>query len=230
MAEQGNVVLGYCSDDILMLDIDNQTQETTIEFAKNYAEFHDLGKVLVMKTSEIYQLDLFDNIVNCYCIIFGKCPLPWEEIKWHITEARRLGMIERSFTELRKYGYITIRANPKNSSIPYPKIVGYYGEGDNKGVMAYLRHWKNCRGLGRKEDSSESPEGEPEPDEKGLPSVLRTHDDTTDFPKPKTHWITVEERAQRRRKYPTDVYKRDVIRDLEKRIIVGIENWKELQF
>lgn len=150
---EGNVVLGYCSDTVLMLDIDNQMEEAVKDFAIRYAKFHDLGSVLILRTSESGQMDLFGNKLASFAAIFGKCPLGWEEIRWHVTEARRLGMIERSFLALRKFGYVTIRANPKNKRTPRPKIVAYYRNGDKTGIFRYLGFYVMCKELGRKEEN-----------------------------------------------------------------------------
>lgn len=117
---EGNVVLGYTSDTLLMLDCDLKREDEVKEFAREYAEFHDLGSALVMITSDTGQLDLLGTPVKNYCIIFGKV-LDWEEIRWHINECLRLGMINRAFAVLRDFGSITIRVNPKNRRIPYPK-------------------------------------------------------------------------------------------------------------
>lgn len=150
---EGNVVLGYCSDTTLMLDVDNQMEEVVKDFAIRYTKFHDLGSVLIIKTSEGGQQDLFGNTLGSFAIIFGKCPISWEEIKWHVTEARRLGMIERSFLALRKFGYITIRVNAKNDRTPCPEIVAYYRNGDKTGIFRYLRFYAMCKKLGRKEEN-----------------------------------------------------------------------------
>ena len=123
MSDDGNVVLAYTSDCLLMLDVDLKRQDETVEFAREYTLAQDLGSALVMMTSDIGQLDLELKPLKSFCVIFGKCPLDWEEIKWHLTEARRLGMIQRSFLALRKFGYITIRVNAKNNRISYPKKV-----------------------------------------------------------------------------------------------------------
>jgi hypothetical protein len=149
---EGNVVLGYCSDTTLMLDVDNQMEETVRDFAFSYTKHHRLGSVLIVKTSECGQLNLFGNRLASFAVIFGKCPLGWEEIQWHVTEARRLGMIERSFLRLRKFGYITIRVNDKNNRVPHPKIVGYYRNGDKTGIFRYLGFYSRCRKLGCKEE------------------------------------------------------------------------------
>lgn len=69
-------------------------------------------------------------------------------IQWHITECRRLGVIERAFANLRKFGFITIRVNFKNSKIPSPKPLYYFHNGDNRGITAFVQHWRMCKDLG----------------------------------------------------------------------------------
>lgn len=149
MRDDGNVVLAYQSDCVLMLDCDLKREDEVIEFAKEYAKFHDLGSALVMKTSENGQVDLFGEPLANFCIIFGKV-LSWEEIRWHIREAYRLGMVKKDFTALRDFGFITIRVNAKNNKIPHPKIVYYFPKGDNRGVKGFLKHWVMCKNLGRR--------------------------------------------------------------------------------
>ena len=146
-SSSGNVVLAYTSDCVLMLDCDLKRQDEVIEFAEEYAKFHDLGSSLVCETSDSSQVDLYGKRLGNYAIIFGKI-LGWEEIRWHIKEAYRLGMVNRGFTALRRFGSITIRVNAKNDEIPYPKIVYYFRNGDRRGVMGFLRHWVMCRNLG----------------------------------------------------------------------------------
>ena len=92
--DKGNVILAFTSDTVLMLDCDLKREDEVIEFAEEYAKFHKLGSVLVMKTSDSNQLDLYGNRLGNYCVIFGK-PLSWEEIRWHIKEAYKLGMLTR---------------------------------------------------------------------------------------------------------------------------------------
>jgi len=148
MKDEGNVVIGFTSNSILMLDCDNKRLGEVVKFAREYAKFHDLGSALVMKTSESKQLDLSLKPLANYCIIFGRV-LSWEEIRWHIQEAYRLGMVDRKFLEMRKFHYITIRVNAKNLEKPAPKIVYYFHNGDSTGIIEFLTFWRMCRGLGR---------------------------------------------------------------------------------
>jgi hypothetical protein len=86
--------------------------------------------------------------VGNYCIIFGKV-LPWDEIKWHVQEAYRLGMVDKKFREIRKFGSITIRVNPRTTRYPPPKPLYYFRKGDSRGITAFIRHWKMCRNMGK---------------------------------------------------------------------------------
>jgi hypothetical protein len=145
---EGNVVLAYTSDSQLMLDCDLKREDEVKEFAREYAESNDLGSSAVFKTSDTNRVDLFGKRLGNYCIIFGKV-LSWEEIQWHITECRRLGIIERAFANLREFGFITIRVNSKNNKIPPPKPLYYFRNGDNRGITAFTKHWKMCRKMGK---------------------------------------------------------------------------------
>ena len=149
---EGNVVLGYCSKTFLMLDVDNQNDEEYVGgFAKRYTRFHHLGSTLVIRTSEDLR-NMYGNTLKHFGIIFGK-PLSWREIKWHVREAYRLGMVDEKFLNLRKFGYITIRVNAKNNMIPCPRISYYYRNGDRTGIFRYIRFYVMCKKLGREEDN-----------------------------------------------------------------------------
>ena len=106
-----------------------------------------MGSSLVVKTSDNYLTDFFGNKLGKYCVVFGK-PLSWEEISWHIKEARRLGMIERAFTKLRKFGYITERVNAKNNNTPAPKIIKFYANGSMIGIRDYVRFLNRYGNMG----------------------------------------------------------------------------------
>jgi hypothetical protein len=149
-SKDGNVVLGFCSNNILMLDLDLHTEKVVFKFSKSYAVFHKLGSALLLKTSESTQIDLFGNNLSKYAVVFGAL-LDWEEISWHVKEARRLGMVERSFLNLRKFGFITIRVNAKNNKIPPPKTVAFFHLGDKTGIVNFIKFSNNCKDLGRLE-------------------------------------------------------------------------------
>jgi hypothetical protein len=153
-SKDGNIVIGFCTDTFLMLDLDLHAEAVAKRFSKTYSEFHGLGSALLILTSESTQVDLFGNKLNKYAVIFGK-PLTWDVILWHIKEARRLGMIERSFLNLRKFGYITIRVNAKNSKTPPPKTVALYHLGDMAGIIQFNKFRKACKNLGKQ--SPETP-------------------------------------------------------------------------
>lgn len=148
--KEGNVVLAYTSDSQLMLDCDIKIQDKVIQFSREYGKFHDLGSSAVFKTSDSSQVDLFGNRLGNYCIIFGKV-LSWDEVKWHVHEAYRLGMVNKGFTALRKFGSITIRVNSKNNKIPPPRPISYFSNGDDTGVLEFIDHWVMCRKMGRLE-------------------------------------------------------------------------------
>jgi hypothetical protein len=83
ISKDGNVVIGHSNSApflYLILDIDLQTKETVLWFAKKYAKFHHLGSSLVLQTSESSLLDLFGNRLGNFCVVFG-LPIGWEEIR-----------------------------------------------------------------------------------------------------------------------------------------------------
>jgi hypothetical protein len=148
--KQGNVVLAFTNSCFLMLDCDIKRKEEVIEFSREYSKLHNLGSSAVWKTSDSSQVDLFGNPLANYCVIFGKI-LSWDEIKWHVQEAYRLGMVNKGFVIIRKFGSITIRVNSKNDKIPPPMPIAYFSNGGKKarkGVIAFIRHWVMCRELG----------------------------------------------------------------------------------
>lgn len=133
---KGNVVLGFTSDNYLMLDCDSQIEPDVIWFAKAYAKEYGLGSALVMKSSE-----------GNYFIIFGK-RVSWEEVKWHVGEAYRLGMVNEEFADVRQFGTVTIRVNAKNKEKPHPTIVAYFDNGDDTGIWEFIDRWVMCRRMG----------------------------------------------------------------------------------
>jgi len=147
MSGRGNVVLGYTSDTTLMLDCDLKAEDEVIRFAKGYTKMHDLGSVVVFKTSNSKQIDLFKKKLGNYCVIFGK-PLSWEEILFHVEQCLRLGIVNRQFANMRSLGAITIRVNAKNSRTPAPLPVFYYKNGDRRGIGNFTRYWRQFRAEG----------------------------------------------------------------------------------
>lgn len=142
--DEGNVVLGFMSDVFLMLDCDSKRIAEVKKFAKRYAKKYDLGSSAVFKTSDTHQIDLFGHrLTNC-CIIFGM-KLSWDEIRWHVQETYRLGMVNRGFLALRNYGSITIRVNAKNKKTPHPRLVYYFPNKDDTGVFEFIDFWVMCR-------------------------------------------------------------------------------------
>ena len=91
--------------------------------------------------------DLYRQRLGKYCVVFGK-PISWEEIRWHIKEARRLGMIERTVVIMTRFGNITERANAKNDKTPPPKIVKFFANGDMRGIRDYVSFLNRNKDLG----------------------------------------------------------------------------------
>jgi len=65
-----------------------------------------------MRTSECAQIDLLGEPMGHYCIVFGRL-LHWSEIRWHVLEAFRLGMVDKGFVVIRKFQSITIRVSAR---------------------------------------------------------------------------------------------------------------------
>jgi hypothetical protein len=143
----GNVVIGFSTSSNLILDIDYQAEDIVLEFAKEYSKFHDLGSSLVLKTSDKYRTDLFGNKLGKYCVVFGKY-LEWKKIRWHVKEARRLGMIERTVVIMTRFGDITERANAKNKDTPAPRIIKFFPNGDMRGIRDYVSYLNRNKELG----------------------------------------------------------------------------------
>ena len=145
----GNVVLGLSTSCNLILDIDYQAENEVLEFAQEYAQYHKLGAIAIFKTSDKYRTDLFGNKLGKYCAVFGKY-IGWEEIRWHIKEARRLGMIERTVVIMTRFGDITERANAKNKDTPPPRLIKFFpnNHGDMHGIRDYVSYWNLSKDLG----------------------------------------------------------------------------------
>lgn len=135
-----SVVVGFTTSDYLMLDADLKKPEEVVKWAKKYAREYHLGSVLIMKTSDSSQLDLYGNKLSNFSIIFGE-PLPWQEIMLHINNAYKDGMVDKKFVKMRFQGFITERVNRKNKRIDYPKYFKYIPNGNNEGCFEYLR-WR----------------------------------------------------------------------------------------
>lgn len=144
----GNVVLGFCTVTSLILDVDLQTKERVFEFADTYAEFQGLGSSLVTKTSDSTQRDLFLNRLSNWGIIFGKADMCQEEIAWHLSETRRLGMIKRVNAVFARFGYITERVNAKNKHISAPTIAKFFAHGNMRAIRNYVQFLNRYRNLG----------------------------------------------------------------------------------
>jgi len=146
-SNEGNIVLGLTSRSFLMLDIDLQNEEYAWKLVLNYATFHKLGSILFLRSSKSTQGDLFGNRLGNYLAIFGTT-LQWKEIHWHITELRRLGIINKSFAKLREFGSITIRVNAKNKKTRRPKVIRYYRNGPITGIARFVAHRNRCQDVG----------------------------------------------------------------------------------
>jgi hypothetical protein len=144
---EGNVVLGFCSNHFLMLDIDEQIKNFCIRFVKEYTNYHKLGSVLILKTSESNSIDFFGNKLGNFAAIFGK-PLSKKEIMWHIGETKRLGIINRGFAKMRYLDGITIRVNSKNEKTQPPEVIKFYSHGCMKGILRYISYRNLCEDVG----------------------------------------------------------------------------------
>ena len=145
--QEGNVVIGFSARNFLMLDVDDQTERFTKKVIKNYAKFHDLGSVIILRTSKSNNTDLFGNRLDNFAVIFGK-PLKWKGILWHISETKRLGIINRGFAKMRFLDAITIRVNSKNAKTPPPEVIKYYSNGEKTGILRFIKHKNLCIDLG----------------------------------------------------------------------------------
>jgi hypothetical protein len=145
--KEGNVVIGFTSDYLLMLDCDLKRIDEVKWFAPKFGKKHDLGSSLIIKTTDTPQVDLFGKPLGNYAIVYGKRKC-WDAIKWLVGEAYRLGIVNKAFARIRQVGSITIRVNAKNEKIPPPKPIAYFDNGDDTGIMEFLDHWIMCRKMG----------------------------------------------------------------------------------
>lgn len=147
--DNGNVVVAYTNSCYLMLDCDLKLKREVIRFARDYAKTYDLGSVLVFRTSESTQVDLLGRVLGNFAVIFGR-RISWDEIKWHVLNAYQLGLINKGFLILRKFGSTTIRVNAKNEEIPPLEPICYISS-DKKGregTYRFVRYWIKNRNLG----------------------------------------------------------------------------------
>lgn len=151
---EGNVVVGFDANDVLMLDADLITEERAVEWAREYGKDFDLGSILIMKTSDSFQLDLYGNKLYNFCIVFGQL-LPWQEIVIHVENAYKEGIVNKIFRDMRYYlGHTTERVNRKNRRISHPKYFKYIWKetnGNHEGCFEYLRMWKYNKEVGEQQ-------------------------------------------------------------------------------
>ena len=147
MTDSGIVVIGYTTDAYLMLDIDQKRPEKVVEWTGNYTKRHHLGSALIMKTSDVGQVDLFGNKLLSFSVIFGT-HIPWQENMQHIDDAFKDKMVDKKFRKMRFQGFITERVNRKTHTISHPKIFKYISNGSHKGCFDYLKWWVYYRKLG----------------------------------------------------------------------------------
>jgi len=143
----GNVIVGFTANDVLMLDADLITEERAVEWAKEYTKTYSLGSVLINKTSDSFQLDLYGVKLYNFSIVFGQL-LPWQEVILHVENAYKDGIVNTEFRKMRYLGHITERVNRKNRRISYPKVFKYIPNGNHEGCFDYLRWWKWNRKVG----------------------------------------------------------------------------------
>jgi hypothetical protein len=144
---EGYPIVGWSTDGYLMLDSDLALPSYLVEWDKKYSRFHKLGSVLIMKSSEPYQLDLDGNRLANFTSIFGK-HLSWQEILCHLQNALKAGLINKKFVWMRKYGTIEERINLKNRKKSYPVFYKYIPNGDSTGCWEYANYWADNRKLG----------------------------------------------------------------------------------
>jgi len=144
---EGNVVFGATFSDYLMIDADLKRPAEVLMWAKEYAKRFRLGSVLIMKTSNSLQLDLYGRRLYNFAVIFGE-RLPWQEIMLHIDNAFKDGIVDKKFVKMRFQGFITERVNRKNEQIPPPKLFKYIPNGINEGCFEYLRWYKWYKNVG----------------------------------------------------------------------------------
>jgi hypothetical protein len=154
-----SVVVGFTTSDYLMLDADKKPAKEVVKWTTRYARKYHLGNVLMMKTSDSYQLDLFGNILYNFAIVFGR-RLPWQEIMIHMNNALKANIVDKKFVKMRFQGFITERISKKSNRINYPQIFKYIRNGrrkrDREGCFEYLRWWVYYRKVaGADEEAAE---------------------------------------------------------------------------
>lgn len=131
-------MIGFCSKDYLMLDLDEQAEFIAKTFAKKYAQYRDLGSSALFETSDEYKIDFFGIPRKNYAVIFG-ARLNKRQIRCFLNEALELGVINQRFYKMReRCGWINIRTSGKGEKKP-PKLIQFFPNGDMLGILAYYR-------------------------------------------------------------------------------------------
>ena len=112
-------ILGYTSDETVMLDLDNMSFKEVKRFAQRALEFWDLGGFVVLKSSK-----------ESYHVVFDR-PVSWREnlqvIAWCVLDSRSEELKRWLVMQCRK-GSSTLRVGPKGEKYS-PRIVFREGRG-----------------------------------------------------------------------------------------------------
>jgi len=148
MSTEGYPIVGFTTDRFLMLDPDLAKPSSLVRYCKSYTKFYRLGCVLITKTSEPWQIDLFGKRLGNFTAIFGK-PIEWQEILWHVEQAYKARVVSKQFLLARiRDGTTTERVNRKNLKKSYPTAYRFIRNGDNAGCKEYVEFWANNRKIG----------------------------------------------------------------------------------
>jgi hypothetical protein len=168
-----------------------------------------------MMTSSRGELNLYGDRFYNFCIVFGRFIRQWRVVMRHIRNASNDGIVDGQFVKTKELnGWINERVNKKSNTIGHPRIFCYIPSRkdtpkDREGVFAYLRFWRDNRRSDP--DLKQSKQRR----KRELLLGMKRYDDAVELESYENN--------------VTDVYERDVMRELEKYVIANMEMKWELR-
>jgi hypothetical protein len=219
--QQGTARIGFTTSHYLLLDADRHTEKSVVQWTRAYAKRHRSGSALIMMTSNRGELNLYGDRLYHFCIVFGRFIKQWQVVMRHIGNASNDGIVDGQFVKTKELNkWINERVNKKSNTVGHPRIFCYIPSRkdtpeDREGVFAYLRFWRDNR-----ESELDFEEAYRKLSEqrrkRELLLGMKRYDDAVELESYQDKGVT-------------DVYERDVMRELEKYVIANMEMKWELR-
>lgn len=153
LAHKEKYIIGYSTQDYLLLDLDNITLIKAKGLAKILQKQYDLGNALIMQSTNKKRTVFTDNclardIEGNFHIIFNN-QIGYDKICIIINTLAEIGILEKDYALIREWrGDVTLRVSPDNSLDAYrsiPFIAGYVFANENiYNVDDGIKEYMNC--------------------------------------------------------------------------------------